>query len=71
MAVPMPSREGSPIREEVQADIKETEQSKFHIGILSKVFSKRTGEVEEEIICKDPRREDETLELSRDSQQGN
>jgi hypothetical protein len=57
MAVPMPSREGSPMKEE--AGPEDTEQSKFHVGILSKVFSKRAGDVEDDIIIKDPRREDE------------
>jgi len=55
----MPSREGSPIKEEALTGAEDTEQSKFHVGILSKVFSKRAGDVEDDIIIKDPRREDE------------
>lgn len=59
MAVPMPSREGSPIREEVPAAAEDTEQSKFHVGILSKVFSKRSENADDDIVSKDIRREDE------------
>lgn len=47
-SVPMPSMEGSPVKDEFRIENEDNEYDKSHSGFLSKVFSKRGGEPQEE-----------------------